>query len=440
MRWLAVAAAVLGSGLAGCIANDETVGPLLVPDDVPNLSAAGAVATGGDPLPWTGRVLYENPSDREACLPSNCERFEFDFALPPGYWDANAGALEVSVAWDKFMEVWFELRVLDASGQEVGEHHEAWDFNDHSQGHMVLIADAPPGRYAAEVRVSSGGGPYQGVAQVESRPRDAPVEELLPDVVPLQPVRFTVEMPCCPPFPEDLLEREAREPVSREGCYVHEAAETEARRCLRFSSGVGNLGPGRLEVQIPHTAFAGALPVLGAATQRLYSTDGSFRDQAAGQAAFHAAHKHFHYLGLVEFQLFAYDLDAGTRGELAREGARKGMCFGDEGIAALGLPGTVGRLYGWTGCLDYYPFVAGPEAALAGWMMGLSPGWYDEYDNWQPDQYVDITGLADGVYELVLAVNVEGSLLEASAENNEASTVIRLTGNEVEVLATRGGY
>jgi subtilase family serine protease len=60
------------------------------------------------------------------------------------------------------------------------------------------------------------------------------------------------------------------------------------------------------------------------------------------------------------------------------------------------------------------------------------------YEVDRPDQYVDVMGVPDGVYELVSRADEDNTVLESNEDDNEASVVFRLTGETIEVLATHG--
>jgi hypothetical protein len=57
---------------------------------------------------------------------------------------------------------------------------------------------------------------------------------------------------------------------------------------------------------------------------------------------------------------------------------------------------------------------------------GIAVGWGDLYIPAKEGQYVDITGLAPGVYDLVHRVNVGRLLRETNYANNASSMRIRL--------------
>jgi hypothetical protein len=71
-----------------------------------------------------------------------------------------------------------------------------------------------------------------------------------------------------------------------------------------------------------------------------------------------------------------------------------------------------------------------PNAAL-----GWSVGWGDEYDQTDPGQPIDLTGVPDGTYILHAVVDPKHVLTESDAGNNVTDTKLRIQGNTVTVLA-----
>lgn len=109
-------------------------------------------------------------------------------------------------------------------------------------------------------------------------------------------------------------------------------------------------------------------------------------------------------------------------------------------IVALGLAFTKAGHYRGQNCFDpslgLLPH-AGINDGESTIFSGLTPNWYDLYSWSTPDQYVDITDVEDGVYELVSVSNSGLTAKETVPGDNEASTVFRMTGNNIEVLKTK---
>jgi hypothetical protein len=80
----------------------------------------------------------------------------------------------------------------------------------------------------------------------------------------------------------------------------------------------------------------------------------------------------------------------------------------------------------------FQPEEIGPEGAFV--EQGFDVGWADVYGWNLADQFIDITGLPDGVYELLQMANPEASVLETTAADNCASTILRIRGDVVTTI------
>lgn len=386
------------------------------PPSLPRIKLGELEVNETSPLLFEGRALFPHPDGSAApCGRDNCERHLFDVEFPGGYWEENAGALEVSIAWEGSEEADFEIRILDAEGKLI--HEAPWG----QYARVALLENPASGAYVVEVRSTRVGGAYEGVVQVEPRktlagePRD-----LLPNLVALPPRDLSLVHTNYYSYGfEDALGA-----AGVRGCGVDEFAEKQAQRCLRFATSLGNAGDGPLELRLTLPERAKVFAGEGQMLQRIYRPDGTFRDEPAGKALYHATHQHIHYYGFAAFQLFAYDWEAEARGSPVGTGAKTSFCTADEGLVRLGLLGTSVNLYDGAGC----------DPLASEQFMGLSPHWFDRYELDRPDQYVEVTGLPDGVYELVQTADADGTLLESDEADNEAGIVFRMQGEQVEVL------
>lgn len=424
------------ASLAGCAAPaSDLAAARSGEDDAPALGPGGSVRWNGTPLEggrslpgtaaayacWTDLACGEPPSG--PCEAPACHRVPFHVDVPEGHWDANEGFLEVSVRWPTKVGARLHVRIEDEAGRVLAVGREAYVG---ATGMVATLEAPPPGAYVAVVLARAGATDHQGVAQVESRPRETGARDLLPDLVTLPPTDLTLETPDYVGASWFVLARhalvaQAMEGAGVRGCRVDEAAEAGARRCLRFSNAVGNVGEGPLEVRLPAAGAAEARFV-----QVVHASDGATREVEAGAAEWHATHAHWHNAAANQFRVHPYDREAGTRGEARGAGMKGGVCFADVGLVDLGLDLTGPARYSGWGCLD-------PRREGA-WTMGLSPNWYDLYPLALSDQFVDLAGVPDGVYQLCSATNAEGTLLETDVTNNEACTAFRLAGETVEVL------
>jgi hypothetical protein len=170
------------------------------------------------------------------------------------------------------------------------------------------------------------------------------------------------------------------------------------RVLMRFSTSVANVGQGALELRASRILGADSREVL----QRIYLSDGSWRERLAGTFTFHQAHSHFHFDGWTEFRLLEATPDGGV-GALVGTGIKTSFCLLD-----LVVHDPLNPFFPPLGSYD----TCGAE------FQGISPGWADVYDSSLPEQWIDVTGLAPGIYWLEVEVDPEGLLVEGDETNN----------------------
>jgi hypothetical protein len=429
--------------LAGCLAPgpalpaaDARSGPRLAVDGTSApaglLRWQGATAgTGQNPHEGTGIApcLMDACADPAApCTPASCERRLLRVDVPAGWWDAHDGFLEVSVRWPTVFADWFQARIEDAAGATVAVGKAGY------MEPFALVArlDRPaPGDYTAVLVHVSGTSPHEAAAQLDSHARPAGASDLLPDLATLPPTDLTLEDPWAEGVgyygvAPGALFAPLHQAAGAHGCATEEIAAESARRCLRFSNAVGNLGAGPLEIRLPLGQGATS-PAGGHFVQRVHRSDGTAYDRPGGPAEFHPLHAHWHNAAANRYAVYHYDPAAQERGDLVNEGRKAGVCFADIGLVELGLPATTPGRFSGAPCLN--------PAMSTDWYMGLSPGWYDSYYWLLADQYVEVTGAPDGAYALCSVTNQDHVLLESDYTNNEACTLFELAGNTVKVLS-----
>ncbi len=148
-----------------------------------------------------------------------------------------------------------------------------------------------------------------------------------------------------------------------------------------------------------------------------------------------ATHEHWHLLGFEHFQLRT------PSGETVVTDRKTGFCLGDRYVTADRLPnrpaddGSVqGRLAAYlreNRCGHH-----APEALSV--MEGISVGYGDDYLHTVDFQWLDISAVPSGVYDVVNVVNGDRSLVEKSYANNASSMAIsvRWPGNATTPPAT----
>lgn len=374
--------------------------PVLTPEG-PQITWQGAhVEAGATPAP-------------EACTSATCDAFTFRLDVPDGYWQDDQG-LEVSIRWQIEQDD-FELYLYDEDDDLV-----ASSTGSFSTAEGVLVPQAPSGEYTAVVvPLTVDDSAYEGLAELElsTDPTDGP---LLPNLVSKPPHDLHIVAPVFYATGTPL-EVAGQRPVS---CYPDETAEDGPRRCLRFSNTVVNDGDGNLEARFL-TEGAAQGPVdqdSQRLVQRIYHGDGTYHDRQAGHYEFHEAHGHVHYEGFAQHWL--YHADNGT---LAREGAKNGFCMEDVAHGSWAQQGNGPRTYSFPACN-----VPTGQDDQGSWMVqGISKGWADIYTWDLPDQYIDITGLPDGCYELVTEADPGETFVEKTRDDNTASVLLEIHGSTV---------
>jgi hypothetical protein len=187
------------------------------------------------------------------------------------------------------------------------------------------------------------------------------------------------------------------------------------RTLLRFATTIGNLGTGPIELR------GGSLNPDGThnVNQRVYDSSGGFTDQYAGTFTYHAGHSHLHYGDFAVYNL-RESLAGGVVGGVVATGGKVSFCLRDIEKLNIGLPGTPATAQ-YTSCNTF---------------QGISLGWADVYPATLLDQWIDVTGVADGSYWLEVVLDPTNRLVETNEANNVARVPIQLgaigTGDRFE--------
>jgi hypothetical protein len=157
------------------------------------------------------------------------------------------------------------------------------------------------------------------------------------------------------------------------------------------------------------------------ASQVVHWSDGSTkRYPRVGRLKFviSETHRHWHYLAFEQYRLLR-----ASDGRVVRGDAKTGFCLGDRYNA---FPGARARED-----QPKKPVFVGNCAKnqrLARHVReGISVGYGDDYKPQVEGQYIDITNVPPGKYELLHEVNVDRSLRESSYRNDAASILIQLS-------------
>jgi len=196
---------------------------------------------------------------------------------------------------------------------------------------------------------------------------------------------------------------------------------SNGRRLLRYSTTIVNVGSGPFEL---HGQRASNAEPEMSVIQRVFDDAGGSRDIATSAVMVYAGdgHNHWHVRDLQLQEVFRAD------GTSAGRSDKRGFCFWDNVSYRLTLPGAPqSPVYQESGCGDQGSVTTA---------VGLSIGWGDIYSASLPDQNVNITGLADGRYRLVVTADPGGWFAESDEANNSTWVDFELYrhGKRVRVL------
>lgn len=207
--------------------------------------------------------------------------------------------------------------------------------------------------------------------------------------------------------------------------------ETTARGRTRLHFGtIGwNLGDGPIEAR--GRRIAGGDLVMRV-TQRIFNTAGGFRDRVSPAVMIYETgdhHDHWHVRQFTVVQMY-------KRGDPTGDvyGLRKiGYCLLDARRIVDPPPASPSR--------RVYPSEACGNRESQRVRTGLSVGYGDDYPPDYAHQWMDITGLAAGVYRICTTIDPLGEFVEKNERNNQRWTDVRINiaAGTVQVLATRQG-
>lgn len=343
----------------------------------------------------------------------------------------------------------FVVEVLDDAGTVVGSATNSNQFNSEA-----LILQPVGGDYRIRVRPDNVvNASFRMRAKLESSlPGDLPVSTervpVFPNLRTVPPLEFTFIAPANPLnglYPPDTvnppLDVAGIHPLS---CTADEMAPPElggggAKKCLRFTSGPINMGPGIYDMRFDmlpdlisgdaHLAPEEALSriVIGPMDQAVHYSDGSIEFVPAGTYSFHPVHGHFHDDYVLSFRLYSVSDDDGAGMKQVGIGTKSGFCPADQ-------------LWG-----DWYSFDQGYEVpggdtaagscmSPASGVLGLSIGWGDVYRWQRPGMYVEFDGQGDGRYVVQSRVDEKNVILETDETDNVSYSYVEIKGETITLL------
>lgn len=436
---LLVASIVLA--LAAATAIGSTASAQLSPSAIGRVDARHHVVRWkGGPFQLVPGLPAVSDPRPEVCA-VNCERRSLQLDLPPSTWKLRDDGVLIAIHWDDTSANGLNLFVYDSSGRMVGSS----DGLD-ADGETVFLRHPANGMYTLVITatyMTGGTVSYQGEARVRpdlatgctSRPC-----ALLPQLRTVPPTDFHLDG--IPPVPSTQLGFPIPFGPGLPGsCYPDEVG-VGSHRCLRFANQIQNVGTGPLTMRFE---FLGAGPQgarVGFVDCRMQQvverSDGTQLSRNAGACVFHVSHAHFHYSNFAEYSLHRVLRNGRTDAAVLRKSIKRGFCLTDGRNFAFGTSRNSGRTNWFPNCnLPDRSQLASQLGPGGVWnTMGISPGWGDVYSWDTPDQYIEVTNLPDGVYDVVSTANPDGGILESSRADDSARTRICLRGNTVKVMAS----
>jgi hypothetical protein len=192
---------------------------------------------------------------------------------------------------------------------------------------------------------------------------------------------------------------------------------------------VTNIIPGRVHIRLsnatPNTGYGPLFLFAGESIgggqvvfQRIFTTDGGFRDREAGFFVFHPTHSHFHVGNWARYSIRTV-LPGDGVGPILRQGGKTSFCLLDS--ARYTGPEPIGGTP-----------PASPQFRTCGDdVQGISVGYEDLYPKSLPDQWIDITGLGAGEYWLESVVDPENQFEEVDDTNNVARIKLIIAPGEL---------
>ncbi len=212
---------------------------------------------------------------------------------------------------------------------------------------------------------------------------------------------------------------------------VRLVASKNASRKLYFANTIGNIGNGPLELRAENNAVTGTTNAI----QEIYTHAGKgtgnlqlVSSAPIGTFDFHPAHNHWHMGDFARYELRSINTD-GTTGPVVAMTGKFSFCMIDTDTIdstiahfGMGLQHSCG------------------QSARQGVKVGMG----DTYSAFLPDQFVDITTIADGTYRLVSVADPNtadrpgGRLQETNDHNNAASVDVTITRTAVTIVPGSG--
>jgi len=190
---------------------------------------------------------------------------------------------------------------------------------------------------------------------------------------------------------------------------------------LSFSTTYFNQGLGPLELIADRETKGIRSDIERNVLQRIYRTDGGYRDKVAGKFLWHQQHLHYHFADFVIYDLEVVDVK--NPPDLSGVRSKSTFCIRDVSLVDKNFP-----IENRAEKAKY--LICGKE------MQGISVGWGDTYFYNYVDQNLNITDLPSGIYRLSFIANPDGRFEESRVDNNKSSVLldIDMKGFTVKII------
>lgn len=200
--------------------------------------------------------------------------------------------------------------------------------------------------------------------------------------------------------------------------------EQPGRNLLRFTTAVGNQGTAPAILYSGNTAQWQTPDGRQLVKQRLFTFNGTSFTQVderdAGKFIFHPTHGHFHLEDYARYRLLDLNGNQVYRDDgTPAIGDKVGFCLVNiatsftttSGVSSTTLPGY-NR--------------AGQPSTSCGFVQGIHVGRADVYDAQYDGQWIDVTGVPNGSYQLEVTLDAGNALLELNEANNTVRVPVTL--------------
>jgi hypothetical protein len=187
------------------------------------------------------------------------------------------------------------------------------------------------------------------------------------------------------------------------------------KRILRFNTTVFNVGNGELRL----IGISDKKKQVTKVTQLILTKDKERKDIEVGSFVFHKDHKHWHVENFNQFQLWSLTKNNDLNKKLI-ETKKMSFCLWDEQPIKSKLKNSP----------EERVFEGSCDTAV----QGISVGWSDTYTASLPGQELDITELEDGKYAVRSIVNVDRKIKESNYDNNSVVAYVEIVGLAVGVF------